>query len=220
MDKELANVSGPTRNRRLRIAVLISGGGTTLRNLIERVRAGSLSAEIALVVSSSGKAGGLAFAQDARIPSAVIVRKDFDSQEQFSEAIFERCRQADVDYVVMGGFLKRLAIPEDFANRVLNIHPALIPSFCGDGFYGHRVHEAVLEYGVRLSGCTVHFADNQYDHGPVILQKAVPVMDDDTPETLAARVFKAECEAYPEVLNLLAAGRVTVRGRRVRFAPA
>ena len=89
---------------------------------------------------------------------------------------------------------------------MVNIHPALIPAFCGEGFYGHRVHEAVLEYGAKLSGCTVHFADNQYDHGPVIVQRAVPVLDDDTPETLAARVFEAECEAYPEALRLIAAG--------------
>ncbi len=119
----------------------------------------------------------------------------------------------------MGGFLKRLTIPDDFANRVANIHPALVPAFCGDGFYGHRVHEAVLEYGAKLSGCTVHFADNQYDHGPVIVQRAVPVLDDDTPDTLAARVFEAECEAYPEALRLIAAGRVTVEGRRVRIKP-
>ena len=119
----------------------------------------------------------------------------------------------------MGGFLKRVTIPEDFTNRVVNIHPALVPAFCGDGFYGHRVHEAVLEYGAKLSGCTVHFADNQYDHGPVIVQRAVPVLDDDTPETLAARVFEAECEAYPEALRLIAAGRVTVEGRRVRIKP-
>ena len=104
-------------------------------------------------------------------------------QEDFSRAIFDRCRAAEVDLVVMGGFLKRVTIPEDFANRVTNIHPALIPAFCGHGFYGHRVHEAVLDYGAKLSGCTVHFADNQYDHGPVILQRAVPVLDDDTPES-------------------------------------
>ena len=120
----------------------------------------------------------------------------------------------------MGGFLWRITIPDDFANRVTNIHPGLVPAFCGKGYYGHRVHEAVLEYGAKLSGCTVHFADNQYDHGPVILQKAVPVLDDDTPDTLAARVFEAECEAYPEALQLIADGRVRVEDRRVRILPA
>ena len=102
---------------------------------------------------------------------------------------------------------------------MVNIHPALVPAFCGEGYYGHRVHESVLEYGAKLSGCTVHFADNQYDHGPVILQRAVPVLEDDTPDTLAARVFEAECEAYPEAIRLIAAGRVTVEGRCVRIKP-
>jgi phosphoribosylglycinamide formyltransferase 1 len=116
----------------------------------------------------------------------------------------------------MGGFLKHVLIPDDFIGKVVNIHPALIPAFCGQGFYGHRVHEAVLEYGAKVSGCTVHFVDNQYDHGPIILQRVVPVMDDDTPDSLAARVFSAECEAYPEALRLIAAGRATIDGRRVR----
>jgi phosphoribosylglycinamide formyltransferase 1 len=200
-----------------RIAVLISGGGTTLRNLIEKLDAGQLPVEIALVVSSSPTAGGLRFARDAGIPIAAIDRKSFANQDDFSREIFDRCRQSHADLVVMGGFLKRITIPEDFTNRVVNIHPALVPSFCGEGFYGHRVHEAVLEYGAKLSGCTVHFADNQYDHGPVIVQKAVPVLDGDTPETLAARVFQSECEAYPEALQLIAAGRVTVEGRCVRI---
>jgi phosphoribosylglycinamide formyltransferase-1 len=203
----------------LRIVVLVSGGGRTLRNLIRYVDAGRLTIEIPLVISSSPKARGLQFAEDAGIPSAVIQRKAFPSQDAFSRAVFDRCREVGADLVVMGGFLKRITIPEDFTNRVTNIHPALIPSFCGEEMYGHRVHEAVLEYGVKLSGCTVHFADNQYDHGPVILQKAVPVLDDDTPDSLAARVFEAECEAYPEALQLIADGRVTVEGRRVRIAP-
>ena len=203
----------------LRIAVLISGGGTTLRNLIEKTRAGLLNVEIAMVIASTPKAGGIRFAQQAGIPMAVVDRNEFDSQDRFSEAIFDHCRQAAVQLVVLGGFLKQLTIPEDYSHRVVNIHPALIPAFCGKGFYGHHVHEAVLAYGVKLSGCTVHFVDNHYDHGPVILQKAVPVLEDDTPETLAARVFEAECEAYPEVLRLIAGGRVRVEGRRVRIAP-
>ncbi len=203
----------------LRIVVLISGGGTTLRNLIKHVDAGKLRVDIPLVISSSSKAKGIQFAKDAGIDVAVIRRNAFDSQDAFSEAIFSRCRDVNADLVVMGGFLKRITIPKDFTNRVTNIHPALIPAFGGDGFYGHFVHEAVLEYGVKVSGCTVHFADNEYDHGPVIVQKAVPVLDDDTPDTLAARVFEAECEAYPEALQLIAEGRVKIEGRRVRIAP-
>ncbi|MFZ5830241.1 MAG: phosphoribosylglycinamide formyltransferase [Planctomycetota bacterium] len=199
-----------------RIAVLISGGGTTLRNLIEKIAAGALNnVEIALVISSSPKAGGLRYAAEAGIESSVVDPTQFDSREEFSRAIFDRCRQAGASLVVMGGFLKQIVIPEDFTNRVVNIHPALMPAFCGHGFYGHRVHEAVLEYGAKVSGCTVHFADNEYDHGPVILQRAVPVLDDDTPETLAARVFEAECVAYPEAIAAIAAEKVKIDGRRV-----
>ncbi len=219
LEKDLALVNPSSSNRPLRVAVLISGGGTTLRNLLQRIEAGTLNAEVVLVLSSTPKAGGLQYAEQAAIPHAVVRRKDYDSQEAFSKALFDHCREARVGLVVMGGFLKRVTIPEDFTNRVVNIHPALIPAFGGEGMYGHFVHEAVLEYGAKVSGCTVHFADNQYDHGPVILQKTVPVLDDDTPESLAARVFEAECEAYPEALNLLAAGRVEVDGRRVRIAP-
>ncbi|MGA2034601.1 MAG: phosphoribosylglycinamide formyltransferase [Thermoguttaceae bacterium] len=202
-----------------RIVVLISGGGTTLRNLIEKIAAGRLCADIAMVITNSAEARGLQYAQAAGIATSVVPPSGFASQEEFSQAIFARCREVRADLVVMGGFLKRVTIPDDFANRVTNIHPALIPAFCGPGFYGHHVHAAVLEYGAKLSGCTVHFADNQYDHGPVILQKAVPVLDDDTPDTLAARVFAAECEAYPEALQLIAEGRVKVEGRRVRILP-
>jgi len=210
-------MSSPAPLPPLPVAVLISGGGTTLRNLIERDRAGEVNLDFRLVISSSPTARGLEYATEADIPAEVIQRRAFDGQEAFSEAIFGRCRASGAEVVVMAGFLKRLTIPDDYVNRVLNIHPALIPAFCGQGFFGHHVHEAVLEYGVKLSGCTVHFADNQYDHGPVILQRAVPVLDDDTPETLAARVLEDECEAYPEALRLIAAGRVRVEGRRVRI---
>jgi phosphoribosylglycinamide formyltransferase-1 len=210
-------MTSPT-TKPLRIVVLISGGGTTLQNLIRYMDAGRLSVEIPLVISSSPRAGGLRLAEGAGIPSVVLRSSAFPSQDDFSRAIFDQCRRVDADLTVMGGFLKRITIPEDFTHRVTNIHPALIPAFCGEGMYGHYVHEAVLEYGAKLTGCTVHFADNQYDHGPVILQKAVAVLDDDTPETLAARVFQAECEAYPEALQLIAQGRVSVEGRRVRIA--
>jgi formyltetrahydrofolate-dependent phosphoribosylglycinamide formyltransferase len=196
--------------------VLISGGGTTLRNLLEKIAAGTLNVRVRLVISSSADARGLQYAKEADIPARVVNPRTYASPEEFSEAIFESCREAQVEIVVMGGFLKHVLIPADFENRVVNIHPALIPAFCGKGYYGSRVHTAVLEYGAKISGCTVHFADNEYDHGPIILQKTVPVLDDDTPESLAGRVFERECEAYPEALNLLAAGRLRVEGRRVR----
>jgi formyltetrahydrofolate-dependent phosphoribosylglycinamide formyltransferase len=201
----------------LRLVVLISGGGTTLRNLLQKVNEGSLQAQVSLVISSAPEARGLMYAREAGIPTAIVERKNFATGAEFSQAIFEHCRQADPQFVVMGGFLKLVEIPTDFENRVINIHPALIPAFCGHGFYGRRVHAAVLESGVKITGCTVHFVDNEYDHGPIILQKSVPVQDDDTPETLALRVFHAECEAYPEAIELLRTGRVRVEGRRVHI---
>lgn len=211
----------PSRaNEPLKLLVLISGGGTTLRNLIERIDAGRLDAQIVGVVSSSPKSRGLVYAENARIPAAVIEPDSFATREAFSDAIFARARKAEADVVVMAGFLKRIAVPPDYTNRVTNIHPGLIPAFCGKGYYGHHVHQAVLDYGAKISGCTVHFADNEYDHGPVILQQAVPVFDDDTADTLAARVFEAEKEAYPAALQLLAERRVRIEGRRVRILPA
>jgi len=203
----------------LRLVVLISGTGTTLQNLIEHISARKLPAEIRLVISSKGDAPGLDKARRAGLPAEIIERRRSASLEQFSQAIFDRCRQAQADLVCMAGFLHLLQIPEDFQNRVMNIHPALLPAFGGKGYYGLRVHEAVLAYGCKVSGCTVHFADNEYDHGPIILQRVVPVLDDDTPQSLAARVFAEECEAYPEAIRLFAEGRLRVEGRRVRILP-
>ena len=202
----------------LPIAVLISGGGTTLRNLIEKIAADKLPVEIRLVISSNPAAGGLRFAAEAGIRSLVIEKSKAASAEQFSAAIFGACREAGVRYVVMGGFLKHVLIPPDFENRVINIHPALIPAFCGKSMYGLRVHEAVLNYGAKISGCTVHFVDNQYDHGPILLQRAVEVLPGDSPQALQARVFAAECEAFPEALRLLAENRVSVTGRTVAIS--
>lgn len=200
----------------LKVAVLISGGGTTLRNLIRRVDDGQLNVELALVVASRPDAGGLRFAADAGIPACVI-RQGKLTPDEYSQAIFDACRAAQIQLVVMGGFLKFVPIPADFQLRVINIHPSLIPAFCGHGFYGHHVHQAVLEYGAKISGCTVHFVDNQYDHGPIICQRTVPVLEGDTPETLAARVFQQECEALPEAVGWFAAGRLQVDGRWVRL---
>jgi phosphoribosylglycinamide formyltransferase 1 len=146
----------------------------------------------------------LQFAEAAGLKSLVVEKKRGLSDEAFSEAIFEPCRAAGVQYVVMGGFLKHVLIPPDFQNRVINIHPALLPEFGGKGMYGLKVHEAVIAAGDQVSGCSVHFVDNEYDHGPIILQRQVAVLPGDTSETLQARVFAAECDAYPEVLRQLA----------------
>ena len=199
----------------LKIAVLISGGGRTLKNLLDLASEENLPVDVRLVISSSAGAGGLQFARDANIATAVFDRKQFASDAEYGTAVFDACRAAGVDYVVMAGFLKLAPVAEDFANRVVNIHPSLLPAFGGHGMYGHRVHQAVLDYGAKITGCTVHFVDNEFDQGPVIWQQPVPVFPDDTADSLAARVFLAEKEAYPHVLKLLAAGKIRVEGRKV-----
>jgi phosphoribosylglycinamide formyltransferase-1 len=203
----------------LRLAVLVSGGGTTLQNLLDRSRDGRLPAQVVLVVASRAGAFALERARQAAVPAVAIERKAAGSLEEFSRRIFEECRSARADLVCLAGFMQLVQVPDDFLGRVMNIHPALIPAFCGKGYYGHRVHEAVLAYGAKMSGCTVHFADNEYDHGPIVLQRAVDVLDDDTPDALAHRVFQQECEAYPEAIRLFAEGRLRVEGRRVRILP-
>jgi len=198
------------------LAVLLSGSGTTLQNLIDRIADGRLSARIGVVIGSRPDAFGLERARQAGIPTAVVQRKQCADAAEFSRQIFERVRESGAELVCLAGFLQLLPVPEDFLFRVINIHPSLIPSFCGKGFYGHHVHEAALNYGVKVSGCTVHFADNEYDHGPIILQRTVPVLLDDTADTLAARIFAQECEAYPEAIRLFAEGRLRIEGRRVQ----
>jgi formyltetrahydrofolate-dependent phosphoribosylglycinamide formyltransferase len=201
----------------IRLAVFLSGGGTTLQNLLDRIADGRLPAQVVLVVSNNVDAFGLIRAETAGIPMAVVDRKDCGSREEFSQRLFKLCREHQADLVCLAGFLQLIHIPDDFQGRVMNIHPALIPSFCGKGYYGQHVHEAVLAYGAKITGCTVHFCDNQYDHGPIILQRTVPVLDDDSPDSLAARVFEQECEAYPEAIRLFAEGRLRIEGRRVRI---
>jgi phosphoribosylglycinamide formyltransferase 1 len=206
-------------DRPLRLAVLLSGGGTTLQNLLDHAAAGRMPARVVQVVSSRPDAFGLVRAEHAGVPAAVVERKAFPSRQEFSRRIFDHCRASGAELVCLGGFLQLLSVPADFQGRILNIHPSLIPAFCGKGFHGRRVHEAVLEAGVKVSGCTVHFVDDEYDHGPIVAQRAVPVLEDDTPETLAERVFVQECEVYPEAVRLLAEGRLRIEGRRVRVLP-
>ena len=201
----------------LRIAVLLSGGGTTLQNLIERIEAGELNAQVLCVVSSRADAYGLVRAENHQIPTALVPRKEYRDTTGFSAAVWSEIRKHEVDLVVMAGFMSLLDVPEDFTNRILNVHPALIPSFCGKGMYGHHVHEAVIAYGAKLTGVTVHFANADYDEGPILLQAAVPVLEDDTPDALAERVQAKEREVYPQAIQLIAEGRVTVEGRRVRI---
>lgn len=195
----------------LQLAVLISGTGRHLANFVELTAAGRLPARIAVVISSRANAGGVSIARAAGLPLRII-----RPAEVFDDRISAALNEHRVSLVCMAGFLSLWRIPQEFEGRVMNIHPALLPGFGGKGFYGHRVHEAVLASGATESGCTVHFADNEYDHGPIILQRRVPVLPGDTPETLAARVFEQELIAYPEAVRLFAAGRLRIDGDRVR----
>lgn len=200
----------------IRLAVFLSGSGTTLQNLLSRATRGDLPAEVVCVASSKPGVKGLKIAEDVGIPTLVVDRQKCASLEEFCDRLFGFARKHEPDLVCLAGFLQLIHLPSDFQGKVMNIHPALIPAFCGKGYYGHHVHEAVIAAGVKLTGCTVHFADNEYDHGPIILQRAVPVLDADTPDSVAARVFEQECEAYPEAIRLFAEGRLKVEGRRVR----
>ncbi len=205
----------PIVNPPVRLAVCVSGGGTTLQNLIDLIRAKKLQAQIVQVVASRPRIDAIPRAEAAGIPLA-LANRGAKNLAEFSKSVFDPIRHSKADLVVLGGFLSLVEIPSDFHGKVMNVHPSLIPAFSGQGFHGLAVHKAVIETGVKVSGCTVHFADASYDTGPIILQRTVPVLDDDTPETLAARVFKAECQALPEAIALYADGRLKVEGRRVK----
>jgi phosphoribosylglycinamide formyltransferase-1 len=203
---------------RIRVAVLASGGGTTFENLVLRSRDGRLDAEIAALVVSRRDCGAVERAARFGVPVTVV---DWRSMEppHAQAAALAALDAARADLVCLAGFLKLLPIPERWEGRMMNIHPALLPAFGGKGMHGHHVHEAVIASGVKVSGCTVHFATAEYDSGPIIVQRTVPVAFEDTPETLAARVFAAECEAYPEAIGLFAERRLKIDGRRVRVLP-
>ncbi len=198
------------------LAVLISGSGTTLQNLIDKIGDKTLNARIQTVISSSQDAYGLKRAMQNNIPGAVIKYKDYGNSEEFGDSIIKEIEKYPVDLLILAGFMHFFKIPDKYFGKVMNIHPGLIPAFCGKGYYGHHVHKAVIESGVKVSGCTVHFVDNEYDHGPIIIQRTVPVNGNDTPDTLEQRVFKEECMAYPEAIRLFAEERLKIEGRKVR----
>jgi formyltetrahydrofolate-dependent phosphoribosylglycinamide formyltransferase len=201
----------------LNLAILISGGGTTLQNLIDGINDKTLNANIQIVISTAPDTHGIKRAEQNSIPVAIVQRKGFDDSDNFSNTIINEIEKYSVDLIILAGFLHLFKIPDKYTGKVMNIHPGLIPSFCGKGYYGHHVHEAVIESGVKVSGCTVHFVDNEYDCGPIIIQRVVQVHEDDSPETLAQRVFKEECIAYPEAINLFAEGRLKIEERKVRI---
>jgi len=201
----------------LSLAVLLSGSGRTLDNFYAQIDDGKLPATVAVVIASRPDALGLEKAARRGTPAFCVERRKFADALSFSAAITQRLHQYSPDLVLLAGFMHFYRVPEEYAGRAMNIHPALIPAFCGSKFYGHHVHEAVLSYGAKVSGCTVHFADNVYDNGPIIIQRAVSVLEADTPDTLAARVFEQECIAYPEAIRLFAQGRLVIQGRRVKI---
>ena len=204
----------------IRMAVLLSGSGRTLQNFLDRSANGTLKATVVKVISSRPDAYGLVRAEKAGVATSVVRRRDFRDTESFSDAVTAQIDACEPDLVALAGFMCFYLVPERYLGRVMNIHPALLPLFGGRGFYGERVHEAVLRHGCKVSGCTVHFVDNIYDHGAIIIQKAVRVEEGDDAHTLAARVFERELEAYPEAVNLFADGRLKVEGGIVKVLPA
>lgn len=204
---------------KVKIGVLISGSGTNLQALIDNVEKGMINGEIAVVISDKKGAFGIERAKKHGIEAIEIDKKEFDDKNVFMKAIINELEKYQVELVVLAGFLSILSedFIEKFRNRIINIHPSLIPSFCGKGFYGLRVHKAALDYGVKVSGATVHFVDEGADTGPIILQEAVKVEEDDTPESLAARILEVEHKLLPEAVRLYCEGKLVMEGRKVKI---
>ncbi|MEA4961965.1 phosphoribosylglycinamide formyltransferase [Lutispora sp.] len=205
--------------QKIRIGVLISGGGTNLQALIDDIEKGKIKGAISIVISDKKDAYGCDRAKKHGIEAIVIDKKSFCDNDEFMDCLIDELEKHKVDLVVLAGFLSILskAFIEKYRNRIMNVHPSLIPAFCGKGYYGQKVHKAVLEYGAKISGATVHFVDEGADTGPIILQQAVGVEDDDTPEALAARVLEAEHKLLPEAVRLYCDGKLEIEGRKVRI---
>lgn len=206
----------------MNIAVLVSGGGTNLQAIMDRIDNKTLhDVRIAAVISSSHTAYALERAGRHNIPAKVISKKDYPDLDTYDGAMLEALTASGADLVVLAGFLSLLGpkVVKQFSNRIINIHPALIPSFCGHGMYGIRPHEAALRKGVKVSGATVHFVNEHYDEGPILLQKCIDVLEDDTPESLQLRIMK-ECEQVilPEAIQLIADGRVCIENNRTHIS--
>ncbi len=218
-DVELKKQSIIKNKKPVRLGVLISGGGTTLINILEYIKQDKLNAEVGVVISSRSTVAGVERAKNAGLQVKIIRKKDYPDIDEFSKCIQEELVAANVDLVIQGGWLCLWKIPDRYENRVMNIHPALLPSFGGQGMWGHHVHEAVLKSGCKISGCTVHFCTNEYDKGPIIVQRCCEVREDDTPDTLADRVFEQECIAYPQAINLFVQGKMLIQNSVVKVKP-
>lgn len=202
--------------RTLRIGVLVSGGGSNLQAIIDAIDSGILKAKIGVVISNRREAYGLTRAEIKGIPALYIGKGNYPHEDERQMALLSALKQADLDLIVTAGYLSILpdALIEAYRDRIINVHPSLIPSFCGHGYYGLRVHEKVLEYGVKVTGATVHFVNEITDGGPILLQEVAPVLDDDTPESLQQRVLIIEHKLLPQAIGLIAEGKVQIQGRR------
>ncbi|MDW8103915.1 MAG: phosphoribosylglycinamide formyltransferase [Armatimonadota bacterium] len=207
----------------IRIAILVSGHGrgSNMAALIDACERGEIDGQVVLVIGTRGEAPALQRAAEKGVPTCVISPRGLDD-EQYARRLLQALEEAQVDLVCLAGYMRLLPAPvvRAYAGRVMNIHPALLPLFGGKGMYGEHVHRAVLESGMKVSGCTVHFVDEHYDTGPIILQRCVPVEEDDTWESLAARVLEQEHQAYVQAVKLFAEGRLRLEGRRVRILPS
>ncbi|MGQ9455998.1 MAG: phosphoribosylglycinamide formyltransferase [Armatimonadota bacterium] len=211
------------KGKPIRIAVLVSGQGrgSNMQAIIDACRAGTINGEVVLVVGVRDDAPAMERARAAGVKTVVISPKALGSSEEYDRAILETLQTNQVDLVCLAGYMRPLGpiVIGAYRDRIMNVHPALIPAFCGKGMYGHHVHEAVIKRGVKYTGVTVHFVDEEYDHGPIVAQTVVPVEDDDTPDTLAERVLKHEHETYTKAIALFAEGRLKIEGQRVRVLP-
>ncbi len=209
--------------KKLRVGVLASGGGTNLQAIIDQCAAERIDAAVVVVVSDVA-CGAQERARAAGVPAVLVDRRDkarYPTREAYDEAVLAALQEHAVELVCHAGYLRIMtpALAQAYAGRMLNVHPALLPSFGGPGMWGHHVHEAVLAHGCKVSGCTVHFVTLETDEGPIVLQRCVPVEEDDTPDTLAARILPHEHEIFPQAIQLYAEGRLQVEGRRVRILP-
>jgi len=203
----------------VKIGVLISGSGTNLQSLIDNIETGNIKGKITVVISNRKDAYGLNRARQKNIDALYIRQKDYESFENFNDAIIDELKKHNVELVVLSGYLKILTSKfiEEYRNRIINIHPSLIPAFCGKGYYGIKVHEEVIKYGVKLSGATVHFVDEDADTGPIIIQEAVEVGYEDTAETLKQKVLKIEHKILPLAVKYYCEGKIQISGRKVKI---